>query len=62
MNNKDDPNLEAWLTILSLFPDFMDGWSPSTDEIGVLVRGSAPYAVKNSAHPVRIKRRGFTLH
>ena len=60
--DKDDPNLEAWLTILSLFRDFLDGWWPSTDEPGVMLRGSVPYAVKNSAHPVWIKRRDFTLH
>ena len=53
----------GWAIVLALYRDFLDGWCPSTDEPGVMLRGSVPYAVKkNSAQPVRIKRRDFTLH
>ena len=57
----DDDYHRAWLIVIDLFQDFREGWFPSS-EIGVMLRGSVPYAVKNSAHPVRIKRRGITLH
>jgi hypothetical protein len=60
----DDDKHRAWEIILALYADFLKGWSPSTDEPGVLLRGSVPFTVikRNSAQPVRIKRRGTTLH
>jgi hypothetical protein len=50
----------AWMIVIDLFQDFQEGWFPSS-EIGVLLRGSAPYvAKKNSAIPRNLRR--ITLH
>jgi hypothetical protein len=56
----DNDYHRAWMIVIDLFQDFREGWFPSA-EIGVLLRGSAPYvAKKNSAIP-RNQRR-ITLH
>jgi hypothetical protein len=56
----DDDYHRAWLIVIDLFQDFREGWFPSS-EIGVLLRGSAPYvAKKNSAIPRNVRR--TTLH
>jgi hypothetical protein len=55
----DDDYHRAWLIVIDLFQDFREGWFPSS-EIGVLLRGSAPYIAKNSA--ILRNQRRITLH
>ena len=48
MTDDDDDYLKAWANIQLLYRDFLDGWWPSPDEPGVMLRGSVPYAVKKT--------------
>jgi hypothetical protein len=60
MTDDDDAFLQAWGTVLALYRDFLDGWSPSTDEPGVMIRGGTPYIKKHSA--ILRHQRKITLH
>ena len=57
----DDDYHRAWIIVIDLFQDFQDGWFPSSSEIGVLLRGSAPYVVKKKSAILRHQRK-ITLH
>ena len=57
----DDDYHRAWLIVIDLFQDFRDGWFPSSSEIGVLLRGTAPYVAKKNSAILR-KQRRITLH
>ena len=56
----DDDYHRAWMIVIDLFQDFREGWFPSS-EIGVLLRGSAPYVAKKNSAMLRHQRK-ITLH
>jgi hypothetical protein len=62
-SHDDDENSDrTWRTICALWTiwnDFQDGWVPSPEEVGVLLRGAGKRIPHNT---VWSKRGGITLH
>jgi hypothetical protein len=61
MNNDDENYHPVWRIVLQAYQDFLDGWYPSPDEPGIMLR-MPPVGQKNSP-PIPVRKTGaITLH